>query len=210
MKALALKIFVLSTCLTLPTRAADETAAVPAAKPPTEEMIRARQLERTQTKAKKASPPSPSAATAPGSATPPAAPAPTPAATAASDAVNTAKTRAEPASVLPKVEVNKTRITVLEHQLREQEKEIDRERKNTKSGDMDRMLNNPKISIPILGGESTKYRTTVASERISLMESEKDIMEAIAHAKTKAEKAELQKELTEIKALRRDLEKSLR
>jgi hypothetical protein len=50
----------------------------------------------------------------------------------------------------------------------------------------------------------------MASERVSLMESEKDIIEAIAHAKTKEEKAELQKELNEIKALRRDLEKSVR
>jgi hypothetical protein len=42
-----------------------------------------------------------------------------------------------------------------------------------------------------------------------LMEDEKDILEAIAHAKTKAEKEELQKQLDQIRALRRDLEKNL-
>jgi hypothetical protein len=42
------------------------------------------------------------------------------------------------------------------------------------------------------------------------MEAEKDIIEAIARAKTKEEKNELQKQLNEIKAFRRDLEKSLR
>ena len=39
---------------------------------------------------------------------------------------------------------------------------------------------------------------------------EKDLIEAIAHAKSKAEKQELQKQLDELKAVRRDLEKSLR
>jgi hypothetical protein len=42
------------------------------------------------------------------------------------------------------------------------------------------------------------------------MEAEKDLIEAIAHAKTKAEKQELQKQLDELKAVRRELEKTLR
>ena len=42
------------------------------------------------------------------------------------------------------------------------------------------------------------------------MEAERDLMEAIAHAGTKAEKEELQKQLEELKAMRRELEKSLR
>ena len=42
------------------------------------------------------------------------------------------------------------------------------------------------------------------------MEAEKDMMEAIARAKTKEEKAMLQKQLDELKKIRRDLEKSMR
>ena len=42
------------------------------------------------------------------------------------------------------------------------------------------------------------------------MESERDILEAIAYAKTKAEKDELRKELDQIRALRRDLEAAAR
>jgi sensor histidine kinase regulating citrate/malate metabolism len=42
------------------------------------------------------------------------------------------------------------------------------------------------------------------------MEAEKDIIEAIAQARTKEEKAELQKQLDELKAMRRQLDKSLR
>ena len=201
--------------------AAEETPAKPAAPaaaatPATEEMIRARLIEHTKLKAnpKSAAPATSASAAAEGpiaTATPAAA---EPTATApgnkADAAAAAAQAKTEPAGVLPKVEVNRPRITVLDHELALQEKEIAHEKKLTKSSELDRALNNPKVSVSILGGESTKYRTNMASERVSLMESEKDIIEAIAHAKTKEEKAELQKELNEIKALRRDLEKSVR
>ena len=42
------------------------------------------------------------------------------------------------------------------------------------------------------------------------MEAEKDLIEAIARAKTKDEKHALQKQLDELKAVRRELEKTLR
>jgi len=42
------------------------------------------------------------------------------------------------------------------------------------------------------------------------MESERDILEAIAYAKTKEQKDELRKELEQIRSLRRDLESALR
>ncbi len=212
MKAPCFRIVLLSVCFTATALASDETPAQPVpppkptteAKPATEEMIRARLLEHTKTKAvppKPIAPPAPSpAAKAVATAAPVASP----------EKTDPAKTRAEPAAVLPKIQVNKSRITVLDHQLQEQEREIDHEKTLTKSSDLDRALNSPKVSLSILGGESTKYRTTIASERVSLMESEKDVIEAIAHAKTKEEKAELQKELTELKAMRRDLEKAVR
>ena len=209
MKAPLLRLTLLSVGLATTALAAEETTPPkPAteAKPATEEMIRARLLEHTKTKA---APPKPTAPPAPPLVAKTDAPV-SPAPVASPEKADPAKTRAEPAEVLPKVQVNKSRITVLDHQLQEQDREIAHEKTHTKPTDLDKALNNPKISISILGGESTKYRTTIASERVSLMESEKDIIEAIAHAKTKEEKAELQKELTEIKAMRRDLEKSVR
>jgi hypothetical protein len=42
------------------------------------------------------------------------------------------------------------------------------------------------------------------------MESERDILEAIAYAKTKEQKDALRKELEQIRSLRRDLESALR
>jgi 5'-3' exonuclease len=122
------------------------------------------------------------------------------------------KAAAEPAAVLPKVEVKKGRITKLDQQLAQQDEEIAREKKNTKISDVDKALNDSKIAKPlaIFGGESSQFRQHVASERVSLMEDEKDLIEAIAHAKTKAEKAELQKQLDALRAERRELEKALR
>jgi hypothetical protein len=124
----------------------------------------------------------------------------------------TAEAAAEPTTTLPKVEVKRERVTILDHQLHEQDKEIAREKKNTVQSEMDKALNNSKVAkaLSIFGGESSQYRASIAKERVSMMEEEKDLMEAIAFAKTKAEKADLQKQLDELKAMRRDLEKSLR
>jgi hypothetical protein len=118
----------------------------------------------------------------------------------------------ETPTVLPKVEVTKGRITVLDQKLAKQEQDIARERKNLKPSEVDTALNDSKIAKPmaIFGGESSQFRQRVAAERVELMEAERDILEAMKRAKTKEEKQELQKQLDEIKAVRRDLEKSLR
>ena len=112
---------------------------------------------------------------------------------------------------MPKVEVRRSRATEIELEVFKQEKEIERERAKIKSTDTDRALNQTSSkSLSIFGGQTTTQRESVAKERVSLMESERDLMEAIAYAKTKEEKEALRKELNEIKALRRDLESALR
>lgn len=115
-------------------------------------------------------------------------------------------------TVLPKVEVRNSRITELDQQIAKQEREIARQKENTKSTETDKALNDPKISklLSIFGGESSKHREAIAQERVSLMEAEKDILEAMKTARTREERAELQKQLDELKAYRRELEKSLR
>jgi hypothetical protein len=130
-----------------------------------------------------------------------------------SDAAKSAQSvTKEVPTVMPKVEVKKGRITVLDQKLAKQEEDIARERKNLKPTEVDSALNDAKIAKPlsIFGGESTQFRQRVASERVELMEAEKDLIEAIARAKTKDEKHALQKQLDELKAVRRELEKSLR
>lgn len=190
--------------------AADE--APPAEKKTSmKDIVKARMLE----DAKKAAAAAP--AKAPGKAEPPAAEGPLAATAPAAPAASAAqaappKAAPEPATVLPKVEVRRERITILDQQIAKQEQDIAREKQNTKTTEMDRALNDPRVAkkLSILGGESAQHRATIASERVNLMEAEKDILEAMKLARTKAEKAELQKQLDEIRALRRDLEKSLR
>lgn len=122
------------------------------------------------------------------------------------------KATPEPATVMPKIEVKKGRITKLDVELAKQEQDIERERKNLKSSEVDNALNDPKVARPlsILGGESTQFRKHVANERVELMEAEKDLTEAIAFAKTKEEKAELEKQREQLRAMRRELDKTLR
>ena len=197
--------------LTAASRAADED---PAPKTNMKEVLRARAAEEAKKQpaapapAKSDKPVAPAEAPAP--TTPPAEPA-KPAAAPAKDAAP-AKTAQQPATVLPKVEVKKGRITVLDQQLAKQDEEIAREKKNMKSSEVDLALNDSKVAKPlsIFGGESAQFRKRVASERVELMEAEKDVMEAMARAKTKKEKEELQKQLDELRAMRRELDKSLR
>jgi hypothetical protein len=140
------------------------------------------------------------------------APAAEPAKAESAPAKSTAATAKETPTVLPKVEVRKERITVLDQKIAQQEQDIARERKNLKPSEVDTALNDSKIAKPlsIFGGESSQFRQRVASERVQLMEAEKDILEAMKRARTKEEKQELQKQLDELKATRRELEKSLR
>ena len=141
------------------------------------------------------------------------APAATPAETKAAPAPGTAQAKAaEPAAVLPKVEVRKDRITELDRQLEKQNQEIAREKKNTKPTPLDETLNGPKVSkvFALFGGQSSEDRSNIARERVSMMEEERDMLEAISQATTKEEKEELQRTLDSMKAMRRELERALR
>jgi uncharacterized membrane protein len=131
---------------------------------------------------------------------------------AAAKAKEVAAAKEEPTVLLPKVEVKKGRITVLDQKLAKQEMDLARERKNLQVSEVDSAFNDSRIARPlaIFGGDSSQFRQSVASERVQLMEAEKDLIEAIAHAKTKEEKAELQKQLNELKAMRRELDKTRR
>jgi small-conductance mechanosensitive channel len=114
--------------------------------------------------------------------------------------------------MLPQVEVRRDRVTVLDVKIAEQERAIAAEKVNTRPTELDKALNDSKVTkaLSFLGGESAQQRATVANERVHLMEAEKDILEAMKVARTKDEKQELQKQLDEIRAMRRELESALR
>jgi uncharacterized membrane protein len=187
--------------------AADDTATTSSHM---KELLNARLAEEAKKKAAApAAVPAPTAAEKSATTTTPAT---SPVLTAPGAPAPAVETKNEPPTVLPKMEVKNGRITQLDMQIQKQEHDIALEKKNTKATEADKALNDLKIAKPlaIFGGESSQFREHVASERVSLMEAEKDILEAMKTAKTRAEKAELQKQLDEIKAMRRDLEKAMR
>ena len=154
----------------------------------------------------------------PAASTTPAAPSTPATAVSESGESTTTKTDGEKSTttVLPKVEVRKGKFSERDYKLAQdlhkQDQEIEREKRNLKVSETDAALNNAKVSsaLSIFGGESAQYRKRVASERVELLEAEKDIIEQIAIARKPEEKQLLQKQLDELREIRRQLDKSLR
>ena len=195
-------LFLLATVPVLP--GAEEPAPKSAAK----EALRARMAEGARTTpvpAKAVPAPGAPVSTAP-TAPPSSSPAPAPAASAAPEAP----------AVLPQVEVRKGKFSErdyrLAQELNQQEQAIERERRNLKSTETDRALNDAQVSrtLSIFGGNSAAFRQRVASERVELLEAEKDLIEQIAIAQQPEEKKALQRQLDELRAMRRQLDQSLR
>ncbi|MDB6093775.1 MAG: hypothetical protein JWM32_1337 [Verrucomicrobia bacterium] len=110
--------------------------------------------------------------------------------------------------MLPKVEVNKSRITNLDIEISEKQRAIDREKQQTKVTRLDDTLNNSKVTkaFSIFGGSSSDDRSNLAKERVRLLEEEKEILEAMKTAQTREEKDELKQELDILRQSRRDLD----
>ena len=127
-------------------------------------------------------------------------------------AKTTAKNATEPAQFLPKYEIKQMPINELDLKLAKEDREIAQEKKNAEPTPLDDTLNGKKVShwFSFLGGQSSDQRASVANERVYIMEQEKDLIEAIADAQTKDEKAELEKALADLRKTRRELEQSLR
>ncbi|MEO6875711.1 MAG: hypothetical protein ABI222_12900 [Opitutaceae bacterium] len=123
-----------------------------------------------------------------------------------------ASSKEDSTMLLPRVEVNKTRVT--EQLIKEHEKDVEiaREKKNTVPTTLDNALNDSDVShsLAIFGGSSSDDRARLAQERVSLLEAEKDLLDEIARAPTKEERKELQDQLNELKTMRRELERAPR
>lgn len=114
----------------------------------------------------------------------------------------------DPTMLLPRVEVNQSRITqqaILEHQ---KDREIALEKKNTTPTPVDSALNDPGVShvLGVLGGSSSDDRARLAEERVSLLETERDLLDEIARAPTNEERDALQRQLNDLRTMRRELE----
>ena len=209
MNARRLSLAVLVTSLATLGFSAEEEAVK---KPTRNEAMRAKMVEDAKNQAAKPAVPTASkspaaAAKAPGAPAEP--PSPISAATPPDSSPPT-KANEESASILPKIEVNRSKLHPLARELYEKEREIAREKALTKPTELDKALNHPKVAVPLFGGQSTASRASVASERTSLLEAEADLIEEIGRARTKEQQSELRKQLDELKKIRRELEHAVR
>lgn len=115
----------------------------------------------------------------------------------------------EPILVLPKVQVTQNRLHEIDVEIAKLDKQIAREKKNVKSTEVDKALNNEKITkvAAIFGGNSAEHLSNVAASRVELMEIERSLLEALKLPTTLAEYEATQKELDQLRTTRRNLDK---
>ncbi len=84
-------------------------------------------------------------------------------------------------------------------------------RKNIKPTALDDSISDPEVAhkpSPSSAVPPSEDRSRLAEERVSLLEAERDITEQIFASRTDAERAEVQKQLNELKTMRRQLERT--
>jgi len=123
-----------------------------------------------------------------------------------------AKTDDEVVTLIPEFRVNSQRISDLDVEIKKLNKKIVRASKKVKRTDLDKTLNSgdaPKV-LNVFGGNTADQREAIAYERVSLMEAERDILEAMKYVQTLSKDKELQKQLNAIRTMRTQLEDNLR
>ncbi len=143
--------------------------------------------------------------------------APHPAAKPAEPAAKPAEPAAKPAEpapgdkevlALPKVEVTSARVKAIDAELKKIDKQIAREKRNLKSTNLDQTLNSDKASkaAAIFGGNSASHMVAVAATRVSLLESERAMLERLKFPRTEEDQALIEKEIQNLRETRRNLD----
>lgn len=109
---------------------------------------------------------------------------------------------------LPAVQVTRSRIRQIDVTIKRIDKLIARERKHLKTSDTDLALNHDKIAnkAALFGGYSTSQRIAVASERVSLLESERELLEQMKAPMTKDDFVVVEKQVELLRTARRELD----
>ena len=109
---------------------------------------------------------------------------------------------------LPKMEVTAQRIKKLDKMIAKLDKMIAREEKKVKSTELDRALNNDKVAraAAIFGGNSAEHLSAVAATRVALLESERDVLEAMKRPATLDELNMMEAEVEQLRLNRRNLD----
>lgn len=115
-------------------------------------------------------------------------------------------------TALPEMEIRQTRIHDLDLKIRQLNRDIRREQRKVKPTDADAALNNPKASriMSVFGGKSAEQRSSVAAERVYLMEQERDLLELMKLPMTAAKLSELEGQVAALRTVRRNLDVELR
>lgn len=117
---------------------------------------------------------------------------------------------AAPAEVLtlPKIQVTAQRIKKIDKEIKRLDRLIERETEKVKSSQLDRTLNNEKLSrtAAIFGGNSSEHLSAVAATRVALLENERDVLEAMKRPTTLEELAIMEKEIEQLRLTRRNLD----
>ena len=118
----------------------------------------------------------------------------------------------EPAIELPTIQVTKTRVHEIDVTITKLDKLIAREKKKVKSSELDKALNNPKLAqtAAIFGGNSAAHLSAVAASRVSLLETERAVLEAMKRPSTLQGLAMLEAELEQLRTTRRNLDNATR
>ena len=138
-----------------------------------------------------------------------AAPKPTPATPPAAAAPATPATETVGSVVdLPVLQVRESRILELDKIIAKLDKQIARERKKMKSSELDKTLNSTKLSnaAAIFGGNSAEHLAAIATFRVSLLESERLVLEGMKHPHTQKELDDMNIELDLLRTNRRNLD----
>jgi hypothetical protein len=114
----------------------------------------------------------------------------------------------EEVMVLPKLEVTAQRAKQIDKELKRVDKMIAREKKKIKSTELDKALNNEKLSraAAIFGGNSAEHLSAVAATHVMLLEQERMVLEAMKRPATLEERKLMQAELDQIRLTRRNLD----
>jgi hypothetical protein len=114
----------------------------------------------------------------------------------------------EEVMVLPKLEVTAQRAKEIDRELKRVDKMIAREKKKIKSTDLDKTLNNEKLSraAAIFGGNSAQHLSAVAATHVMLLEQERMVLEAMKRPATLDERKLMQTELDQLRLTRRNLD----
>lgn len=110
--------------------------------------------------------------------------------------------------VLPKIQVTAQRAKEIDKTIEKLDKLIAREKKKIKPTNLDKTLNNQKVSTvaAIFGGNSSEHLSAVAASRVSLMETERAVLEDMKRPASVSDLAQMETEIEQLRLTRRNLD----